>query len=61
MIKETILLTIAFTGLAAAWHVIYVQPRDEMRRMVHGCMVDIDDHSYQGFVTCKRSLNPNNR
>lgn len=56
--KEYVIATAAFVMLAGAWHVIYVKPADQMRDMVYECMVEIGDHSIQGYSFCRKSLNP---
>lgn len=59
MTKDILLFAIAFMGLATGWYVIYIKPQENMRSLVHNCMLEIGDQSIQGYAFCKRSLNPN--
>lgn len=56
--KEYTITTAAFVMLACTWHFIYVKPADKMRDMVYECMVEIGDHTIQGYSFCRKSLRP---
>ncbi len=58
--KEYTIATAAFVMLACTWHFIYVKPADEVRDKIYHCMVDIQDHSIQGYSFCRKTLNPEN-
>ena len=47
---------ILFVGIGVmqgvAWNHIYVQPHDEFRNLVGGCMVDKNDYSVEAYEDC---------
>ena len=55
-LKDVLFPTIIFLACAIAWYFLYVRPADEFRYAVMGCMVELGDHTEEGYRTCATAV-----